>query len=175
MTADKMRPGTMTRAAFVEKFGGVYEHTPWIAENAFDRGLTVHHDDPLDLANYMAQIIDDADEFKKMALLCAHPDLAGKLAKHGELTQSSAAEQSSARLDQCSEIEFAEFTSLNIKYKEKFGFPFILAVRDHDRTSILQAFRQRVDNSKSEEIVEALRQVNRIAALRIAAILQSES
>ncbi|MBZ0216171.1 MAG: 2-oxo-4-hydroxy-4-carboxy-5-ureidoimidazoline decarboxylase [Fimbriimonadaceae bacterium] len=174
MTGVKIQPSTMSRAAFGAAFGPVYEHSPWIAERAYDLGLSHGHDEPDALAAVMAQILDGGSEQDKLDLLRAHPDLAGKLALRGGLTEASATEQSGAQLDQCSEEEFARFTLLNNRYKEKFGFPFILAVRDHDRTSILRLFEQRTGHTKSEEFSEALRQVNRIAALRIANIFLAE-
>ena len=168
---DAMKPSFMSRESFVAAFGSVYEHSPWIAEQTYDHGLIAAHNDPEGLAALMAQILENGSEQRKLDLLRAHPDLAGKLAMRGALTKESTAEQSSARLDECSEKEFTKFTTLNTRYKEKFGFPFILAVRDHDRTSILRLFEERVDNSKSDEFAEALKQVNRIAALRIADVL----
>jgi 2-oxo-4-hydroxy-4-carboxy-5-ureidoimidazoline decarboxylase len=166
-------PSKMTSAAFVEAFGHVYEHSQWIAELAHDRGLTDSHDGPAALAALLAQVLDEGSDQQKLQLLCAHPDLAGKLAMRGELTDASTSEQSSARLDQCSEGEFEKFTALNSRYKNRFGFPFILAVRDHDRASILRLFELRAGNSESDEFAEALKQVNRIAALRIADVFQA--
>jgi len=173
MSRKTPRPSAMTRAQFVDAFGHVYEHSSWIAETAFDRGLDDRHDEAEGLASLMAEIIDAADEEVKLALLRAHPDLAGKLAVRGALTAASSSEQASARLDQCSAAEFTAFTGLNNRYREKFGFPFILAVRDHDRAGILRLFAARVDNSPADEFAEALKQVNRIAALRIGDVLSA--
>ena len=149
-------------------FGHVYEHSPWIAESAYDKGLDARHDTAKGLAGFMEETVATAGDDAKLALLRAHPDLAGKLAMTGALTRSSSREQSGARLDQCSPEEFAAFTELNARYREKFGFPFILAVRDHDRAAILRIFSNRVENDSETELTEALQQVNRIAALRIA-------
>jgi len=102
-----------------------------------------------------------------MALLRAHPDLAGKLAKSGELTAESTAEQAGAGIDQCTDEEFSEFTHLNNEYREKFNFPFILAVKGRHRTEILEVFRTRVSNEVAAEFREALNQVHQIAKLRL--------
>ena len=158
----------MEKSAFVEKFGGIYEHSAWIAEEAFARDV-----DPRDrdaLAAAMREIVEASGEAAQLALLRAHPDLAGKLAKSGALTEESTSEQAGAGLDQCSEAEFAEFTRLNETYKEKFGFPFILAVKGRDRQEILENFRARVHNSRAAEFREALDQVHQIARLRLEAM-----
>ncbi len=154
------------KRAYVTRFGGVYEHSPWVAEQAFDMGPPA----PKDLPSVMRNIVEDAGQEAQLALLRAHPDLAGKLAKSGALTAESSAEQASAGLDQCSEEEFAEFTALNARYKERFGFPYILAVRGRTRQDILENFRTRVDNPPEVEFREALDQVHQIAALRFEAL-----
>jgi len=153
--------------AYVDRFGGVYEHSPWVAEKAFDMGPPA----PAELPSVMRQIVEDAGHEAQLALLRAHPDLAGKLAKTGELTHESTSEQASAGLDQCTEAEFEAFTSLNERYKARFGFPYILAVRGRHRTKILENFQSRVDNTPEVEFREALDQVHQIAALRLEALL----
>ncbi|NOR61317.1 MAG: 2-oxo-4-hydroxy-4-carboxy-5-ureidoimidazoline decarboxylase [Rhodobacteraceae bacterium] len=152
--------------AYVDRFGGVYEHSPWVAEQAFDMGPP----DPAELPAIMRQIVEDAGKDAQLTLLRAHPDLAGKLAKTGELTNESTSEQASAGLDQCTEEEFTAFTTLNERYKTSFGFPYILAVRGRHRTEILENFRARVDNTPEVEFREALDQVHQIAALRFEAL-----
>ena len=152
--------------AYVDRFGGVYEHSPWVAEQAFDMGPP----DPAELPAIMRQIVEDAGKDAQLTLLCAHPDLAGKLAKTGELTDESTSEQASAGLDQCTEEEFTAFTALNERYKKRFGFPYILAVRGRHRTEILANFKARVDNAPEVEFREALNQVHQIAALRFEAL-----
>ena len=104
-------------------------------------------------------------------MLKAHPDLAGKLAAAKRLTAESTAEQASAGLDALTDDERAEFTALNTAYVEKFGFPFIIAVRGLSKADILAAFRRRIDNPRDEEFATACRQVERIAALRLKDIL----
>jgi len=148
--------------AYVDRFGGVYEHSAWVAELAFGMGPP----EPYDLPAIMRKIVEDAGEEAQLTLLRAHPDLAGKLAKSGDLTQESTTEQASAGLDQCTEEEFATFTDLNAKYKSRFGFPYILAVKGRHRTEILENFSARIDNAPEVEFREALDQVHQIATLR---------
>lgn len=154
------------KRAYVDRFGGVYEHSPWVAETAFEMGPPK----PLALPAIMREIVENAGQKAQLTLLRAHPDLAGKLAKSGALTQESSSEQASAGLDQCSEAEFTEFTTLNERYKAKFGFPYILAVRGRHRSEILENFRSRIDNNPETEFREALDQVHQIAALRFEAL-----
>lgn len=168
----RYRPSAMSRDAFLETFGGVYEHSPWIGEAAYAAGLTRDHDTVAGLHNALRNAVENADEERQLALLRAHPDLAGKLAVAGELTEESTAEQASAQLDRCSPEEFEEFQSLNDRYKSAFGFPYILAVRGRNRQEILDNFRSRVDNDPYTEFAEALKQVHRIALLRIEALFQ---
>ncbi len=157
------------RADFIAQYGGIYEHSPWVAETLFDQGPA---SDPLDNIGPMAAIVEGAAHELQMTLLCAHPDLAGKLAKSGVLTEESTSEQASAGLDQCSEAEFEEFTSLNTQYRAAFGFPYILAVRGRDRHEILANFRSRVGNDTATEFREALNQVHQIARLRLQALAE---
>ena len=170
----RYRPSAMPQAEFIDAFGGVYEHSPWIAETVYAAGLTRDQDTVAGLHGALRQVVDNADRDRQLALLQAHPDLAGKLAVAGELTAESTAEQASAQLDQCTAEEFEEFQSLNDRYKSAFGFPYILAVRGRNRQEILENFRSRVDNDTDVEFAEALKQVHRIALLRIEALFQEE-
>ena len=163
----KPAPHELSRTAFIATFGGVYEHSPWVAEMLYDQGLSKNDGNPTKLAERMAAIVDAAGDERQMALLCAHPELAGKLAISGSLTAESTAEQASAQLDQCSAKEFAEFQNLNQRYRETFGHPFIIAVRGLNRTKILAAFRKRVDHSARVEFRTALAEVHKIAKLRL--------
>ncbi len=160
-------PTQMERDEFVARFGGVYEHSPWIAEAVFDGGLSDAENTPEGLGAAMQKVLAEADEPAHLALIRAHPDLAGKAAMAGELTAESTSEQSGAGLDQCTQQEFAEFQRLNDAYKAKFGFPFIIAVKGLNRFDILDAFRARLHNSQSAERETALAQINRIARLRL--------
>jgi 2-oxo-4-hydroxy-4-carboxy-5-ureidoimidazoline decarboxylase len=163
-------PSTLDRAGFLARYGGVYEHSPWIAAAVWDAGEA--SDDAETLAGRMAARVEAADAAAQLALLRAHPDLAGRLAVRGALTADSTAEQAGAGLDRCTPEEFAEFQRLNDAYKAKFGFPFILAVKGYDRTGILAAFRRRVENGRPAELREALTQVHRIARLRLLALAE---
>ncbi len=161
-------PSSLDRPAFVERFGSVYEHSPWVAEAVWDAGLTDGHDEIAGLAAAMAAVLDTSDEQAKLTLIRAHPDLAGKAAIRGELTEASTSEQAGAGLDDCSPEEFARFQELNAAYKEKFGFPFILAVKGKTRTEILGAFKTRISNNQVTELETAIGQIHRIARLRLA-------
>lgn len=163
----RFRPSAMDRETYLRHIGGIYEHSPWIAETLFRTGLTSDHDTAVGLHAALRDIVDDAPADRKLDLLRAHPDLAGKLAVRGELTAESTTEQASAGLDQCTDEEFAEFQALNDVYKEKFGFPYILAVRGRKREAILEDFRARVVNGRDIEFAEALKQVHKIAFLRL--------
>ncbi|MEX1266759.1 MAG: 2-oxo-4-hydroxy-4-carboxy-5-ureidoimidazoline decarboxylase [Woeseia sp.] len=156
------------KAAFVHRYGGVYEHSPWVAARAFD--ILEDAETPGSLADVMAGCVDRADDEQKLTLINAHPDLAGRAAIGGELTPESGDEQASAGIDQCTPEEFARFQSLNKKYREKFGFPFIMAVRDSNRHAILAAFEQRLENSTDEEFERAIAEIHKIARLRLAAL-----
>ena len=160
-------PHELSRAAFITTFGGIYEHSPWVAETLYDQGLSKDDGNPTKLAERMAAIVDAAGNERQMELLCAHPELAGKLSIPKSLTAESAAEQASAQLDQCSAEEFVEFQSLNRRYNETFGHPFIIAVRGLDRANILAAFRKRVNHSAQIEFRTALAEVHKIAKLRL--------
>lgn len=160
-------PSQMSARRFVDAFGDVYERSPWVAEAAFAHGLDASADTVEGLSALMAAAVSSATARQQLTLLRTHPDLAGRLALAGEMTASSASEQSAAGLDRCSPQELARFQQLNAAYTEKFGFPFIIAVRGLDRQKILQRFSERLGNSREAEFEEALRQVNRIARLRI--------
>ncbi|MEE9455254.1 MAG: 2-oxo-4-hydroxy-4-carboxy-5-ureidoimidazoline decarboxylase [Paracoccaceae bacterium] len=163
-------PREMSKADFVAQFGGVYEHSVWIAEKACGHGLPMDANDVDTLCKYLRNIIETAGSEAQLTLLRAHPDLAGKLAKSGDLTDDSNAEQASAGLDQCNDAEFSEFNDLNNRYKTRFGFPYILAVKGRNRQEILANFRARIDNKPTVEFREALDQVHQIARLRLVAM-----
>jgi OHCU decarboxylase len=161
------RPSQMGRDEFVTAFGAIFEHSPWIAEGAYDLELGPAHDRPAGLLNAMARVFRSAPEDKRLAVLTAHPDLAGKLAAAKRLTAESTSEQASAGLDALTEEEHATFTRLNNAYTAKFGFPFIIAVRDHDKPAILAAFQRRIDHDRATEFAQACHQVERIAHHRL--------
>jgi len=161
------RPSAMSRKDFVAAFGGVFEHSPWIAEAAHELELGPMHDSATGLHNALTRIFRSAGEERRLAVLNAHPDLAGKLASAGRLTAESTGEQASAGLDMLTDAERARFTALNEAYVAKHGFPFIIAVKDNTKAGILEAFERRIENDRATEFAEACRQVERIAALRL--------
>lgn len=165
------RPSQMTKDRFVERFGGIFEHSPWIADGAWSLELGPAHDCATGLHNALARIFRSAPRDQRLAVLRAHPDLAGKLAAAKRLTPESTAEQASAALDALTDDERATFQRLNTDYVAKHGFPFIIAVRDNTKASILQAFATRIGNDTDTEFATACAQVERIAELRLKDIL----
>ena len=165
------RPSQMMRDRFVSLYGGIFEHSAWIAEGAFDLELGRAHDTARGLHNALARVFRSAGEDQRMGVLRAHPDLAGKLAAAKRLTAESTSEQASAGLDALTDAERETFTRLNTEYVAKHGFPFIIAVRDHDKASILAAFERRINNDTATEFAEACKQVERIAEFRLMDIL----
>ena len=160
-------------AAFAAALNGIYEHSPWIAERAASRRpfATLA---ALKLA--LQEVVDAASEDERLALLRAHPELAGKAAIAGELTEESTGEQAASGLNQCSAGEYACLQQLNGEYNDKFGFPFILAVkgptgRGLTRSAIIDTFARRLKNARAGELAEALRQVHRIAEIRLNVLL----
>ena len=162
-----IRPSQMDRADFVTRFGGVFEHSPWIAERAWELELGPAHDTPAGLHNALARMFRSASEVERLGVLTAHPDLAGKLAAAKRLTAESTAEQASAGLDALTDAERARFTELNTAYVARHGFPFIIAVRDNTKASILAAFETRLNNDRTTEFATACAQVERIARIRL--------
>ena len=160
----------MDQSSFVQTFGGIYEHSPWLAEAVFRGGLNIADDHVDGLHHRLSTQLSQASREQQLALIQAHPDLAGKAALAGRVTADSAAEQSSAGLDQCSAEELEQFRQLNTAYLDKFGFPFIIAVKGLDRSMILQSFAQRLENSPELEFDRALLEINRIARFRLEAL-----
>lgn len=163
----------MTRADFVSRFGGVFEHSPWIAERAWDNGRIA---EPLTAERVHSALCAEfraAGFNERLAVLQAHPDLAGRLALADRLTADSKSEQAGAGLDRLTPEEHARFTGLNSRYVDEFGFPFIIAVKGHDKHSILAAFEERINHPVEAEFEVACGQVERIAGFRLAALLPS--
>ena len=158
----------MTEREFLMRYGGIYENSPWVAEKA---APLVDGSADIDvIARVMVDCVDNASRERQLALICAHPDLAGKAAVAGELTDDSRSEQASASLDQCSPEEYERFQALNRAYRRKFGFPFVMAVRNCSRAQILAAFESRLENDYDEEFENALLEIHRIARLRLVAL-----
>jgi len=154
----------MAAADFTRKLGAIFEHSPWVAERAAGKRP---FGSVTDLHAAMVAEIEAAGQGPQLALLRAHPELAGKAAVRGELTDESTREQSGAGLNLCSPEEFEKLQRLNTDYKRKFGFPFIVAVRGHTRHSIIALFEQRLANSVEAEMKECLQQVYRIGRFRL--------
>jgi len=155
-------------AAFARALGAVFEHSPWVAERAsaarpFASIATLH--------DAMMAAVRAAPADLQLALIRAHPELAGKAAIRGELTADSTKEQSRAGLNQCAADELARLTALNAAYHAKFGFPFILAVKGYDRAGILREFARRAERDRDAELEEALTQIARITRFRLDALL----
>jgi OHCU decarboxylase len=165
------KPSTLGRTLFVERFGGVYEHSPWVAAAAHSAGLGADADSADGLAAAMACAMAAGSAEARLALVNAHPDLAGRLALSKQLTAESTGEQAGAGLDRLSAEELARFTQLNDSYRARFGFPFIIAVKGKTKADILAAFEQRLNHDKPSEIETALGQINRIAQLRLKEII----
>ena len=155
------------KTAFVERFGGVFEHSDWIAKRAFGSELSAAHDNASGLHAALASAFRSASESERLGVLNAHPDLAGKLAQAKRLTESSTLEQASAGLDALTDNEREQFTALNTRYVETFGFPFIIAVKGRSKDEILSSFKIRIANDRQTEFNTACREVEKIALLRL--------
>ena len=160
-TIDKINK--LSRSEFVEIFANIFEKTKWIAEKLYNQKP---FDDFKDLRSKMLGIFETAGKETQLKILEAHPDLADKVTVN-LLTSNSRSEQSNAGLDQCSEEEFNEFKNLNKSYRQKYGFPFVIAVKGKNKIEILSEFRKRILNSVDEEFNEAIMQVVKIANLRL--------
>ena len=166
-----VQPSQMNRATFVNTFGGIFEHSAWVAEGAYALELGPTHDRAAGMHQMMARVFRGGSDAARLAVLNAHPDLAGKLAAAKRLTAESTAEQASVGLDALTDAERDNFVALNTAYTDKFGFPFIIAVRDNTKTSIMHAFKRRIENDRDTEFSEACKQVERIAQLRLIEVL----
>ena len=158
------------RRGFVVALSGVFEDSPWVAEAAWPR----HPFATLDaLYRTMLDAVRGAAEDAQLALIRAHPELAGKAAIRGQLTADSNAEQTGAGLTQCSPQEFARLQELNRAYNTRFGFPFIIAIKGLDRAAIIARFTERLERDRATELEEALQQIARIAWLRLEALVEA--
>ncbi len=162
----------LDQPAFTAALGAVFEHSPWIAERTWASrpfaSLT-------DLHAALCRTLDAASPNEQLALIQAHPDLAGRAAQHGTLTPASANEQATADLDRLSDEEQATFNRYNAIYREKFGFPFVICVRDNHKATILAGFRDRIPNSYDAEKAIALREITRIAWLRLSDMISERN
>ncbi len=151
--------------AFTSFLSSIYENSPWVAERAWSArpfmSVELLHD-------AMKQVLASATRAEQLALICEHPELASKAAVAGDMTEDSKREQSGAGLDRCTPEEFEQIRALNHGYHQKFGFPFIIAVRGLNRGDIIAALQRRIDSSCDAEFDEALSQINQIAGFRLA-------
>ena len=155
----------LNKSEFLSTFGNVFEKTEWIAEKCYD---SKPYNNVQELVNKMMEVFENSIKEKHLKILNSHPDLAVKT----KLTKESENEQANANLNQCTNEEFEEFNKLNEKYKKKFGFPFIIAVKGKNKNEILNIFRQRITNNINLEFEEAKKQVKKIATFRLSEIIQ---
>ena len=165
--AEVLRPSTMSAAQFLTRFGDIFEDTPEIALRAWQAGLTAREDSAEGLHAALVGALRGLPAERQRALIRAHPELAGRLAQAGQLTQASTAEQGSAGLGALSAEELARFERLNAAYRARFDLPFVMAIKGSGREAILTAFEARLRNDPEQEFQEALRQIERIAWLRL--------
>lgn len=168
MTDTRLSPAALSaldQAAFTDYLAGIYEHSPWIPQRTWPHRPFASREA---LALALARTLDAATEAEQRGLILAHPELAGKAAAQGDLTDDSKREQQGAGLNQCSPEELARIQTLNQAYGEKFGFPFIIAVKGLDRQAIIAAMVRRLGHTQAEETREALAQIKRIAGFRLA-------
>ena len=165
------KPSRLSKALFLERFGGVFEHSAWVAEQAHAAGLGATEDMAAGLHAAMTKALMTASDTAKLALIMAHPDLGGHLAQARKLTADSSAEQASAGLDRLTPAELARFTALNEAYRAKFGFQFVMAIKGRSKAEIIAAFERRFVNSREQEFAEALVQIGEIARLRLEDLL----
>jgi 2-oxo-4-hydroxy-4-carboxy-5-ureidoimidazoline decarboxylase len=168
--ADMASINSMERDAFVQKFGGVFENSPWVAEKAWEKKPFASLDD---MHAAMVAVARYAPASAQLALLQSHPDLAGKEAQAGTMTASSVAEQASAGLNSLSHDEMTQISNLNAAYNKKFGFPFIIAVRMHTKEGILFEFNRRLQNDTQTEFANDLQNVYVITRLRLNKLLDA--
>lgn len=159
----------LSQREFVKRFGPLYEHSPWVAEEAWKARPFGSLDD---LHEAMVRVVNTASEDRKIKLIRAHPDLAGRAAMAGELTLESTREQASAGLDRLTGEEYEVFTKINREYREKFGLPMVIAVREHTKESILKSAEARLHNSEEKEVAVALGEISKIARLRLGGLVE---
>ncbi len=149
---------------FVAALGGIYEHSDWVPQRVIEQRPFLGMED---LRMALRQAVDDATDEEKLALIRSHPDLAGKLARAGVLTDASTREQAGLGLDRLSDAEYEDFSQKNEAYREKFGFPFIICARLSTKQRVMDGFVKRLGNSRAVEVEEALGQIHEIARLRL--------
>lgn len=158
----------LSQADFVARLEGIFEHSPWVAERTWSAGPFTSVDE---LHSAMCLSVDNAAHSEQLALICAHPELAGKEAEAGTLTTESTGEQRGAGLDQCSAEELQRLRTLNQAYRDRFGFPFVVAVKGLSRHEIMDQVQARLANSREDEFRTCLREIGKIARFRLEARL----
>jgi 2-oxo-4-hydroxy-4-carboxy-5-ureidoimidazoline decarboxylase len=159
----------LNKPSFTAAFGPLFEHSPWIASATWPRRPFAS---PEDLLGKLAATIRQSPPERQLALIRAHPGLAGRLARQGELTPDSFQEQASAGLDRLTPEEMRAFANYNQLYQEKFEFPFVICARLHDKNAIRAAFQLRLNSSRDAEIQTALGEIDKIAALRLKPLIK---
>ena len=155
----------LSKAEFISIFRNIFEKTEWIAERCYESKPYNNLDE---LVSKMMKIFENIEKERHLEILNSHPDLAVEK----KLTEDSKNEQKNASLNQCTDEEFVEFKKLNEEYKKKFGFPFIIAVKEKNKEEILNSFRQRITNNINLEFEEAKKQVKKIATFRLDEIIK---
>jgi OHCU decarboxylase len=171
VTLTARQAGELDREAFVGHFGALYEHSPWVAEGAWERRPFADVDA---LHGAFEAAVAAAPLERRLALIRAHPELAGREAQHGALTADSTSEQASAGLDRLTADELARLRRLNAAYREAFGFPMVVAVREHTKASIFEQAERRLAHDRDEEIETALAEIGKIARLRLGGLVDDE-
>lgn len=157
----------LPQADFVARLGDIFEHSPWIPERAWTRRPFASVEA---LHNAMLDVLNTASVDEQLGLICAHPELAGKEADEGTLTTASTGEQRGAGLDQCSKEELQRLRDLNAAYRQRFGFPFVIAVKGLSRYQIMDAVVARLSNERNIEFHSCLREIAKIARFRLDAM-----
>ncbi len=153
---------------FVESLGGIFEHSPWVADMVYENRP---FESKTHLHQIMLETVQRSPEFQRMALICNHPELAGKEAAEGTLTSDSRQEQSRAGLDQCSAEELSQLKLLNRAYRDKFDFPFVIAVTGLDKNQIIDAVERRLENSAEVEFDTSIAEIGKIGMIRLNALI----
>lgn len=165
------RVNEMDGEEFVARFGSLFEHSPWVAGEAW---ISRPFGSFKEMWRAFENAMYAAPRARQLGLIRAHPDLAGKAAIAGEISPESAREQASAGLDRLSPGEFEAFTRMNREYREKFGLPMVVCVREHTKESILENVQSRLGNSRDEEIRTALAEISKISYYRLLELVERE-